>query len=463
SASSSDAALDEDRSVVDLTWGSDAGGSPFPRPTGRTDPQAAAPAATQRPSQPASPAKPQAVPVIGASIRPPRRSVLPRLTLGVLFAVAAGLAAYQFVLRPKKSPPPPAPPVAALKFVVQPADATVEIGGKEVGHGSPFEVQLEPGVLSVAVRRTGYKPWATQIALRDGEKQTVRVALEVGVAHLSVASQPPGLAVQLDGKPLEQVTPLELQIAPGAHQLVVTSAAGLAWTQDFTAEVDGKYSFSAPLTAPKRGAGAMVATSPVRAAPAPTPPPPAERPERGERGERAERGDRGDRSDRPERTDRPRRAAIDKGGRASARDAAAENEVRILEPEPEPAPPPAPRIDAGVPPVATPEPPKASPATPAPGKTPVVAATAVTKLAGDIPTMKSSGISDGFTDVISKMCIDDRGHVTSVKLVKASPEIAEELSRTLLGWRYKPYVNSAGQPSPVCFPLSFRVVFKRAS
>jgi hypothetical protein len=97
------------------------------------------------------------------------------------------------------------------------------------------------------------------------------------------------------------------------------------------------------------------------------------------------------------------------------------------------------------------------------GKPPVVSATAVTKLAGEIPTMKVNGITDNYADVISKMCIDDRGRVTSVKVLKAIPEIAGELQQILMGWRYKPYVNAAGQPSAACFPLSFRVVFKRAS
>jgi hypothetical protein len=50
-----------------------------------------------------------------------------------------------------------------------------------------------------------------------------------------------------------------------------------------------------------------------------------------------------------------------------------------------------------------------------------------------------------------------------VKVLKAIPEIVDELQRALLGWRYKPYLNSAGQPSPACFALPFRVVFKRAN
>jgi hypothetical protein len=40
-------------------------------------------------------------------------------------------------------------------------------------------------------------------------------------------------------------------------------------------------------------------------------------------------------------------------------------------------------------------------------------------------------------------------------------EAEEELERSLSGWRYKPYVDEAGQPSPACFALTFRLVFER--
>jgi hypothetical protein len=85
----------------------------------------------------------------------------------------------------------------------------------------------------------------------------------------------------------------------------------------------------------------------------------------------------------------------------------------------------------------------------------------VTKLSGDIPALKVNGITDNFADILAKVCIDDRGHVTSAKIVKALPEIAEELQHTLMTWRYKPYTNNSGQLSPACFPVSLHVVFKR--
>jgi hypothetical protein len=422
---------EEERSVADLTWGVE------PAPS-----QTLHPIADQT-VPPEPPAPPLAKPAVGEAIQPTRNS-LARLALVALCAIAAVLALYQFVLRPKKTAPPPPPPaIATIKFVVQPADAVVEVGGKEVGHASPFETQLGPGVYSIRVRKDGYKPWTTEVTLRDGDKPTVQVALDAGTAHLSLTSQPPGLAAQLDGKPLDQMTPIEMQVAAGAHTVIVTNAAGVTWTQSFTAEVDGKYTYVAPLTQTKRAA-----PPPVAAAARPSAPPPERERDKAERNDKAERG---------KRPGAPVRIATGKD---------AEAELRMPEPTPEPAPP-SPRAEspapAPAPPVEPARPARVVAAAPAaPKATPLVAPTAVSKLSGDIPAMKVAGVTEAFADVIAKMCIDDRGRVTSVKLIKALPEIAEELQRSLGAWRYKPYSNASGQASPACFPVSFRVVFKRS-
>ncbi|MBL0219130.1 MAG: protein kinase [Myxococcales bacterium] len=124
---------------------------------------------------------------------------------------------------------------------------------------------------------------------------------------------------------------------------------------------------------------------------------------------------------------------------------------------PEPTPP-------VTPPVVTPPvtPPVAPPVTPTkPARTPVVASTAVQKLSGEVPQLKAKG-AESNGDVLVKMCIDERGAVASVKIVKSTADVTAELSRALATWRYKPYLNADQKPSPVCFPLSLRLVFKRA-
>jgi serine/threonine-protein kinase len=422
---------DEDKSVADMTWGAEADKSSTQHPI-----------PDQALMQPTTPATPQR-PMIGASIQAqaPRRNSLARAALIVLCAIATMLAVYQFVLRKKPTvvAPPPAP-VASIKFIVQPEDSTVEIGGKEAGRNSPFEAPLEPGVYSIAVRRTGYKQWTSQVTLRDGEKQTVRVALEPGVARLTITSLPPGLVAQLDGKTLEQVTPLEVQTTAGTHTLVVTNAAGIPWTHEFTAETDGKYTFHAPLTATKKP---VVGATPT---PTPTPARPAPPPDRNDRNERNDRSDRNDRIKRPQTTTAP---------------TVAETEPRVPEPRIE-TPPPMPK-DAGVPLPIAPKPPDPKPTAPRPSAPALISHTAVTKVSGSIPALKVSSNEDS-ADVIGKLCIDESGRVTSAKaIVKAMPEISDEIQRALMGWRYRPYTNASGQPSAACFPVQLRVVFKRGN
>jgi TonB family protein len=69
------------------------------------------------------------------------------------------------------------------------------------------------------------------------------------------------------------------------------------------------------------------------------------------------------------------------------------------------------------------------------------------------------GDHDG--DVLVKMCIDESGKVTSVKVVKTSPDMPSDLVGALQNWRYKPYVGKDAKPQAVCFALSLRVVVKR--
>jgi serine/threonine protein kinase len=91
-----------------------------------------------------------------------------------------------------------------------------------------------------------------------------------------------------------------------------------------------------------------------------------------------------------------------------------------------------------------------------PKTTPVVGPNVVTKLSGDIPSLRSS---EG-GDVTAKMCIDEGGKVTSVKILKGPPDIAADLQRALMTWRFKPYVNRDQKITPVCFPQSIRVIKK---
>jgi serine/threonine protein kinase len=359
------------------------------------------------------------------------------IALGGLCTIAAGLAAYRFAMRPMAAVAPPplapqSPPRPALvKFIVQPPDSIVEIGGKEVSRRSPFEIAMARGVYSIAVSHSGYRRWTSQITLHDPESQTVSVSLERAAAIVRLSSQPAGLVAQLDGKPLEHVTPIEFETSPGPHRLVVVGATG-TWPQDFVAAVDGTYTFHAVLPPVKRAT--TTTSGAARTAPSG-----------------------------PERT--PQRTASGNTARTSAAREVIEPEDGVIDLGAESlAAKPLPKLEPLTRPAAQPEPTVTSPpalSRPAPrlSAPPLVPASTVTKLWGEIPAIQSGS---GSADVYSKICIGLDGHVTSVKIIRASAGIAAELQRTLLGWRYKPYIDDAGQPSPACFAVNFRLVFERA-
>jgi serine/threonine protein kinase len=354
------------------------------------------------------------------------------IALGGLCTIATGLTVYQFAMRPTVAVAPPRAPAmpnrpTLVRFIVQPPDSIVEIGGKEVSRRSPIEIPMERGVYSVAVSHSGYKRWTSQITLHDPESQTVNVALEPAGAIVRLSSHPAGLVAQLDGQPLEHLTPIEFETSPGPHRLAVVGATG-TWPKDFVATVDGTYTFHAVLPPVKR---ATTTTSGAARTASSTP-------------ERA-----------------PQRAASGNATRTSAARDVIELEDRIIDIGDEAL---AAKPEPPTPPTAQPEPTVTSPPDPLqppprPSTPPLVPASTVTKLWGEIPAIQSGS---GSADVYSKICIGLDGHVTSVKIVRARAGIAGELQRTLLGWRYKPYIDDAGQPSPACFALSFRLLFERA-
>ena len=95
---------------------------------------------------------------------------------------------------------------------------------------------------------------------------------------------------------------------------------------------------------------------------------------------------------------------------------------------------------------------------PKPTRTPVIPASAVTKVSGELPAMRVNAGDDAA--VTAKLCIDETGKVSSVKLVKAPASLTGDLTRALSSWKYKPYTNRDSKLSPACFVVSLRLVVK---
>jgi outer membrane biosynthesis protein TonB len=226
------------------------------------------------------------------------------------------------------------------------------------------------------------------------------------VAHVALDSTPRGAFIELDGKPAG-TTPVKLETTAGTHHVVIQNGND-TWSKDFDAAADASLAFTA--------------TFPTEVV-APTPPP------------------------------------VTAGHKAHEK-----SHHRTADVEPEPhvtapvvtEPPQPPVVTQPVAPPVKPPVQQPVPEPPKPARTPVVAATAVTKVSGDLPVLR--GDHDG--DVLVKMCIDEAGKVTSVKVVKTSPDMPSDLVSALQGWRYKPYIGQEAKPEAVCFALSLRVVVK---
>lgn len=255
----------------------------------------------------------------------------------------------------------------------------------------------------------------------------------VAMAKLEVTSDPPGLAIELDGVATGKVTPATLEVAAKTHRISVIRGHQ-RWTEELTAVAGRSHSLAAAF----HGGEPTVVASTSTTAPKP---------------------------DHQAAASQPGKPKEPKGSpkeprRFEPRDAKPETKPEI---KPETKPETKPEIQPETKPETQPEPEtkpdtKPEPALKGPTRTPVVAATAVTKLAGELPAFHASGEPSG--DVLAKMCIDEQGQVTQVKIVKSAPEFASDLQRALSSWRYKPYLKG-DKASPACFLLSLRVVVKR--
>ena len=420
-------------------------------------------------------------PAFGAALVERRGGGAKVAILGLLAAAAIAVGVYWTVGRDRGPAAAPAATAAAtqpgtLKFIVEPADATIKIAGMEPhqGAGAPWSVQLEPGVVQIKVSRDGHQSWETSVELSAGETQTIRVVLgaadaNANMATLAVDSQPQGMTVLLDGQELPQKTPVKLPVPPGQHTVTLRQHGVVQWRHSFVAEAGTLHEFNPSMSDLKQ----------------------KEREEREARDPRVARDDRertSSRSPRPaERpapvTEAPGAAATASGDvaraalTAPATSAAATTEPATptapAEPRPGATAPTAPTAPgataaptastagaaAARPAVIEPAVRPTAPAAPTAPTAPVnVPPNAVKRTSGDLPRI-STIVRPGQEvpkTVAVKVCIDGRGAVTSVQIYKLTGDVAEKLAAAIRGWRYTPHTVD-GRGVPACFANTFQL------
>jgi hypothetical protein len=244
-------------------------------------------------------------------------------------------------------------------------------------------------------------------------------ATTVAEADLIMRSTPLGLEVVVDGKSVGK-TPIELPLAVGAHTLALRQGGTEVWRHQLMAQANVDHEFNPSMAEDKQRERRARASQP----PAPRPdPPPAKLPE-------------------------PKTVVEDpKPPEAKEQPVAPKDPpvTQVTPPVKEPTPPP-------IPPPPPPKPiaiPQTGPIT--------VAPTAVTRIAGETPTVGMSKRAEVPAVIAAKVCITEHGTVSGVTILsKLERHTASDLASTLRTWRYAPY-KQAGVAVQACFVVSFRV------
>jgi eukaryotic-like serine/threonine-protein kinase len=126
-----------------------------------------------------------------------------------------------------KRKPKPQPAVVVpgqLTINSTPEGAQVQVDGRnDPGWVTPFNLTgLAPGQHTVSISRAGYAPENRVIDVASGSKSFLVVQLAQLAATVSVASEPAGAAVFIDGKDTGRLTPAQISVdKPGSHTLLV--------------------------------------------------------------------------------------------------------------------------------------------------------------------------------------------------------------------------------------------------
>jgi hypothetical protein len=80
---------------------------------------------------------------------------------------------------------------------------------------------LSPGAHTVTISKAGYTPESHTLQIIAGRKVAVTVSLTELKATVSVASEPEGASVIIDGNGMARVTPLDAVLPRGRHTIVV--------------------------------------------------------------------------------------------------------------------------------------------------------------------------------------------------------------------------------------------------
>ncbi len=115
--------------------------------------------------------------------------------------------------------------VGGLIIDSSPQGATVQLDGGSALFQTPYTANsLSAGRHTVGLSKPGYAAESRTIEIAAGQQSHLTIALTELGATVSIASDPPGAAVFIDGQDSGKTTPVAVVLRKGSHALKVRKA-----------------------------------------------------------------------------------------------------------------------------------------------------------------------------------------------------------------------------------------------
>ena len=142
-----------------------------------------------------------------------------------------------------------APDWADVTLPTRPAGAQVLIDGEATGAATPGPIEVLAGERRIAARLDGYQTWTDILHVEAGKDLLLPpVALKRAGSRLAVATTPAGASVTVDGA-YQGTTPLQVDVAPGRHDVRVFKVGYAAQERRVQSRSGGRESVSFALDA----------------------------------------------------------------------------------------------------------------------------------------------------------------------------------------------------------------------
>ncbi len=144
---------------------------------------------------------------------------------------------------------PAAPALGQLVVHSAPEGALVQVDGRGAGPTPLSLPNLSPGQHLVVLSKAGYAAESRNVAVHAGSQAALAVSLNQLAAVASIASDPPGAAIIMDGHDTGKTTPAKLVVGQGSHSLALRKAGYLETSASMTLNPGETFQFQPTLKA----------------------------------------------------------------------------------------------------------------------------------------------------------------------------------------------------------------------